>query len=72
MSKEKLTVESVVNEMYDYNSSDIRGDNKKNIVNLLKQIRDEIILAEHTNAFDSGKIHIEYLDEVFNKYLNEK
>ena len=68
MSKEKLTVDSVVDSMYDYNSSDIRGDNKRNIIKLIKQMREEI-LQEVNNQPETPMLAVM---EVFNKYLNEK
>ena len=75
MSKEKLTVDEVLNEIKKhYYQVWIKcnldtGVNVGSLIKtLLEQIRDDL-----KNEFDKGLKHSEYVvvDKVFNKYLNE-
>jgi hypothetical protein len=60
---EKLTVEEVIQEL-------IRDGwmGKDNFINILKQIRDEV----QGNLWKNNSSTEENINEVFNKYLNEK
>ena len=76
MSKEKLTLESVVEVIRD---NTLTSDGVELLTNLLKQIRDEIICVEDEPISEDsyfGKedifVSITKIVKVFNKYLNEK
>jgi hypothetical protein len=79
MSKEKLTVEKTVhqiqskvfiNKAEDYNPN---KHGKEKLINLLKQIRDEVC-EEVCDVTDDGTglITVSGVKFIFNKYLNEK
>jgi len=74
MSKEKLTVESVVSGVYFHMSEGYRTSAEGSIINFLKQIKEEILLKceEKNKGYYDYFVSNENICNVFNKYLNEK
>jgi hypothetical protein len=73
MSKEKLTVGTVVHNIQTevYWNVEIHSPHKRakdELINFLKQIRDEV----QGNLWKNNSSTEENINEVFNKYLNEK
>ena len=68
MSKEKLTVENTVSNIYYHMEQGYRIQAEGHLTSFLKQIRDEIISSTYSYNFISQR----NIENVFNKYLNEK
>lgn len=69
MSKEKLTVKSITDDIQSVSSYEDRIDlGSSRLINLLEQIKDEIISSTYSYNFISQR----NIEDVFNKYLNEK
>ena len=71
----KTTINSIVENMYNYESSDMAGDNRKNIIKLLKQIENEIQAGAESEEDKDGFIYLKVLSSevtnIFKKYYEE-
>lgn len=71
----KTTINSIVEDMYNYESSDMAGDNRKNIIKLLKQIENEIQAGAESEEDKDGFIYLKVLSSevtnIFKKYYEE-